>query len=102
MLSTAARSLLPTPTGRPPAGGPREPGSSWLTLLSQTGLIGFGAFALWLGSWLLRQIRQRHGYTIAMAIMLLITGISEGWLTYTGGLVFLCFWLNAAAPAENR
>lgn len=37
-----------------------------------------------------------------MAIMLLITGISEGWLTYTGGLVFLCFWLNAAAPAENR
>lgn len=98
------RCTLPTadPNWTPAGGGPLEPGSSWLTLLSQTGLIGFGAFALWLGSWLLRQIRQRHGYTIAMAIMLLITGISEGWLTYTGGLVFLCFWLNAAAPAENR
>ena len=98
------RCTLPTadPNWTPVGGGPLEPGSSWLTLLSQTGLVGFGAFALWLGSWLLRQIRQRHGYTIAMAIMLLITGISEGWLTYTGGLVFLCFWLNAAAPAENR
>lgn len=98
------RCTLPTadPNWTPVGGGPLEPGSSWLTLLSQTGLIGFGAFALWLGSWLLRQIRQRHGYTIAMAIMLLINGISEGWLTYTGGLVFLCFWLNAAAPAENR
>jgi len=23
-------------------------------------------------------------------------------LTYTGGIIFLCFWLNASAPAENR
>lgn len=85
-----------------PACGPLEPGSSWLTLLSQTGIAGFAAFAVWLAAWIRRQIRAAHGYTIAIAILLLINGVSEGWLTYTGGLVFLCFWLNAAAPAENQ
>lgn len=85
-----------------PDRGPLEPGSSWLTLLSQTGLVGFASFAVWLAAWFRRQIRAGHGYTIAIAILLLINGVSEGWLTYTGGIIFLCFWLNAAAPAENR
>lgn len=82
--------------------GPLEPGSSWLTLLSQTGVVGFASFAVWLAAWFRRQIRAGHGYTIAIAILLLINGVSEGWLTYTGGIIFLCFWLNAAAPAENQ
>lgn len=85
-----------------PDRGPLEPGSSWLTLLSQTGVVGFASFAVWLAAWFRRQIRAGHGYTIAIAILLLINGVSEGWLTYTGGIIFLCFWLNAAAPAENR
>lgn len=96
------RCTLPTVDPRwTPDWGPLEPGSSWLTLLSQTGLVGFATFAAWLVAWLRRQMRAGHGYTIAIAILLLCNGISEGWLTYTGGIIFLCFWLNASAPGEK-
>ncbi len=76
------------------AGSSTEPGSSWLSLLAQTGLIGTITFIAFLGTVLKRSVRHPHLFPFAVLMFLLINGICEGWLLFSGGLMFPFFWLS--------
>ena len=103
-----------TPEGWTPQMGALEPGSSWLTILSQTGLLGFATFTCWITNWskqplanvkkkyVLRTSKLPSIHTspnilwIYIAIYCLINGITEGWLTYSGSVMFMVFWLSTS------
>ncbi len=88
-----------------------EPGSSWLLMLSNVGLLGFGAF-VWFNARLARRLyrvlnhksykwRMRPDESrISLAVLylslwvaLIIHGFFEGWILYAGSLVFMFYWL---------
>ncbi len=77
----------------------REPGSSWLTVLSNVGLLGFGlfvAFNVGLIRRLKRRISQGDTYArllLALTIALWIHGCFEGWVLYAGSITFVIYWL---------
>lgn len=85
-----------------------EPGSAWLSLLANCGLLGaviFGCFVwqyirrLWFG------MKQRLPETIlyiGLSIFLLIQGNFEGWLLYGGSLTFFMFWLMSSKVFELK
>lgn len=75
------------------AGASTEPGSSWLSLLAQTGLIGTITFIAFLGSVLKRFVRHPRPFLLAVLLFIMINGICEGWLLYSGGLLFPFFWI---------
>lgn len=88
-----------------------EPGSSYLSLLSYGGIIGFGTFVLFLVQLFRRnnkagsvsdishnticgQSEQGCKYMLwSMLLFLGINGITEGWLLFSGSLMFSIFWL---------
>lgn len=78
-----------------------EPGSSWLSLLSYGGIIGAGSF-LWFFFLLIRRLyKSRHDrrspLLSSLLIFLLINATTEGWLMFSGGLMFPLFWLTTSA-----
>lgn len=77
--------------------GSLEPGSSWLSILSYSGILG-GATFLWFAFTLIarsRHILQSQKGRLALALLLfcILNGITEGWLLFAGGTVFPVFWL---------
>lgn len=76
-----------------------EPGSSWLSVLSNTGIIGFAIIVAW-NIHLFRQIRRRHrdgdikavGYG-GILVYFLIEGCFEGWILFAGSFIFFLYWL---------
>jgi hypothetical protein len=75
---------------------PSEPASAWLSILSQTGVLGaicIVGFLLQLLRTTLRRCTFDTGLNIAMMIFFIIHGIAEGWILYAGALMFLVFWL---------
>lgn len=76
-----------------------EPGSSWLNILSTTGLLGFALIVwfnirLFIKSW--RKLKK--GYIdnllfISLLIALWIHGCFEGWALFAGSLTFFIYWL---------
>lgn len=95
------------PTSRPNLDNPLalEPGSSWLSLLSFTGLLGAISFALFLIT-LLRRTRHLTSRTRAillpLLLLFLINGITEGWLLFAGALLFPVFWLTCSLIYDSK
>lgn len=76
-----------------------EPGSSWLSVLSNTGIIGFLLLVYW-NVELLRMVRRRRlaGDTQAICygallLLFIIEGVFEGWILYAGAFSFFLYWL---------
>ena len=76
-----------------------EPASSWLSVLSNTGLIGF-AIMVWWNVLLFLDVRRRRrsgDVTAAMLgallIFFIVEGMFEGWVLYAGSTVFFLYWL---------
>lgn len=76
-----------------------EPGSSWLSVLSNTGIVGFLILAVW-NFKLFVTIRQRRksgdleaSQYGALLILFIISGAFEGWILYAGSFVFFIYWL---------
>lgn len=76
-----------------------EPGSSWLSVLSNTGVVGFGILAVWTVM-LFKTVRRRRreGDTIAatwggVLLFFTVDAMFEGWLLYAGSIQFFQYWL---------
>lgn len=89
------------------------PGSAWLSLLSFTGICGTIPF-LWFLISIIKQLFRsvRHHpdlntnlFYLAMLIFLIIHGIAESWLFFSGGILFPAFWLTCSMitqlPSRN-
>ncbi|MCM1070748.1 MAG: O-antigen ligase family protein [Bacteroides sp.] len=75
------------------AGSSTEPGSSWLSLLAHTGLIGTIAFIAFWGAVLKHSAKHPRPFLLAVLSFLVINGICEGWLLFSGALMFPFFWI---------
>ncbi len=78
-----------------------EPGSSWLSLVSYGGIIGSGIFG-WFSYKMFSKISaNRHKKyvipTIALLTFFFVDGIAEGWLMFSGALLFPIFWQTCSA-----
>lgn len=92
----------------PSADMTEEPGSSWLSVLSNTGIVGFAIMAFW-NLYLFRAIRLRrrngdlsaicHG---ALLLLLLVQGSFEGWVLYAGSLFFFLYWVLSSQILKPR
>lgn len=75
-----------------------EPGSSWLQVLSSTGLIGFLLICYFNVKLIRHLIRakdadDRRWLYLSLLIALWVHGCFEGWLLYAGSTVFMVYWL---------
>lgn len=77
-----------------------EPGSSWLSLPAQTGILGTGAFLAFLIPVIAKLLRKPRPLLSAVFVFLLLNGISEGWLLYSSALLFPLFWLSTSFAYE--
>lgn len=80
------------------SGGSPEPGSSWLSLLAQTGLLGTGVFLMFLIPASINLLRNPNPLMLAVFAFLLMNGCCEGWLLYAGNILFPVFWLLPGLP----
>lgn len=82
-----------------------EPGSSWLSMLSNVGIFAFGVF-VWFNIRLVKRmlsaIRGSGGTSeagrlallyLSLWLTLMVHGFFEGWVLYGGSLVFMFYWL---------
>lgn len=85
---------------KPDAAGHRrsEPGSAWLSMLSNIGIVGFTIFAAF-NATLVGRLRRcwtgSAGACLCAALLaaLAVHGCFEGWVLYGGSLTFLIYWL---------
>lgn len=75
-----------------------EPGSSWLSILSMLGILGFIPFAYLIFSRFIYLIkRSKEGNNILLAslmIFFMIHMIAEAYVLFAGGVLFYFFWLT--------
>lgn len=84
-----------------------EPGSSWLNVLSTTGIVGFAILACF-NIRLLRMVRRRrragdmdvveYG---ALLLFFIAEGFFEGWMLYAGSFLFFIYWLLTSRISEG-
>lgn len=82
-------------------GASPEPGSSWLALLAQTGLLGAASFLWFLMPATAKLIRRGTPLATASLLFLLLNGVCEGWLLYSSALLFPCFWLTTSLTDDR-
>lgn len=73
-----------------------EPGSSWLSVLSYSGLLGGAAFVwlfIWFGHKIVVNPLSRTGTQLSLFLLFILNGLSEGWLLFAGSFIFPVFWL---------
>lgn len=83
-------------------GNSPEPGSSWLSLLAQTGLLGTGVFLMFLIPVSINLLRNPNPLMLAVFTFLLLNGCCEGWLLYSSGILFPLFWLLTTMTKPNN
>lgn len=78
---------------------PTEPGSSWLSVLSNTGIIGL-VLLLWFNVRLaVKAVKDvsagNEGAVLLLALLVFyaVHGCFEGWMLYGGSLTFFIYWL---------
>lgn len=78
---------------------PAEPGSSWLSVLSNTGIIGLVVLLGFNAGLTVRSVRKiLSGNSQAVLLLSLLVfyavhGFFEGWMLYGGSLTFFIYWL---------
>ena len=76
-----------------------EPGSSWLSVLSNTGKAGFCIVVVWTVGLFAAVRKRRKGGDInaplfgALLIFMAVGGLFEGWFLYAGSASFFLYWL---------
>ena len=76
-----------------------QPGSSWLSILTYTGVVGGGVF-LWFLIRLVKRLRRKENTRsyppgfFPLLVFLFIDATTEGWLLFSGALMFPVFWLT--------
>ena len=88
-------------------GGTIESGSGWLSVLSQTGLLGAVCMALIVIPNLFYLLRLRSNSYCAtwysgMCVMFVMQPISEGYITTVGAVLCCLFWLNYSVIESFR
>lgn len=83
-----------------------EPGSSWLSVLSYGGIFA-GLMALWFIIDIGKKIwHNRHDDITpgisSLLIFMVINGIAEGWLLFSGALLFPLFWIACATSVSHK
>ena len=82
-----------------------EPGSSWLSLASYGGIIGLGLFCWYMYDIAHKAYAGRHIKSTALTISLLtfffINGVAEGWLMFSGSLMFPLFWMTCSLTTTH-
>lgn len=85
-----------------------EPGSSWLCVLSNTGIVGFMLLVCW-NAELLRVVRRRRRNGDinavkfgALLLFFLVDGFFEGWVLYAGSFTFFLYWLLTSRIMDYR
>lgn len=85
--------------------GTIEPGSSWLAVLSMTGLVGFSLVIMMFWRSLLSLWRQRSGFNVLVLsclVLFCIHMIAEGYVFASGNpMCFIC-WLLVGLGADAR
>lgn len=75
----------------------REPGSSWLNVLSSTGILGFLLlliFNLRIYNRLRNVMHNNKGVLyMALLVALWVHGFFEGWVLFAGSTTFMIYWL---------
>lgn len=83
-----------------------EPGSSWLSVASYSGLIGTALFLWYVATVViaLRRNRRRKDFALQLALFLFLCmfAITEGWMLYPGALMFPVFWLMCSLICSER
>lgn len=83
------------------ATGQTEPGSAWLAVLAQTGIIGFLLITIFninlcrLMAYPINRGGQHSDDSVLMLsflVFLWINGVAEGWLLYPGSAMFFPYW----------
>lgn len=84
-------------------GGGIEPGSSHLSVLSMTGVLGFLPYLLILLS-AYRAVRRKGNevanFRLCMFLSCMTYGIVEGHALFAGGFLFLIFWISIAQCSD--
>lgn len=84
-------------------GGGIEPGSSHLSVLSMTGILGFLPYLLILLS-AYRAVRRKGNevanFRLCMFLSCMTYGIVEGHALFAGGFLFLIFWISIAQCSD--
>lgn len=90
--------------------GHTEPGSSWLSVLAQTGIIGFiliVAFNVSIAKKLSKNntaadmSKANNVLLLSLLIFLWIHGVAEGWILYPGAYMFFPYWLLSGLAYNN-
>lgn len=81
-------------------GNSPEPGSSWISLLAQTGILGTGVFLMFLIPVSISLLRNPNPLMLAVFAFLLLNGCCEGWLLYSSAILFPLFWLLTSIVYE--
>lgn len=87
------------------AGGRIEPGSSWLALLSMTGIIGFSLFVAVFIRGLRNTLRQWSPRSALIGAVLVLLGIhmtAEGHIFSAGSFLCMMVWLTLSCATEFR
>lgn len=77
-----------------------EPGSSWLSLLAQTGILGTVCFLAFLVPVINKLLSRPHLLLLSVFAFLLLNGCCEGWLLYSSALLFPVFWILTSIAYE--
>lgn len=87
-------------------GGQIEPGSSWLVILSMTGIFGTITFLVLLFKLITKEKKKRESfythYQYSLLIFFAIHLFAEGYLLSAGSGLFFYFWLLLGAIASNK
>lgn len=78
--------------------GGLEPGSSWLSVLAMTGILGFVTLGglmikISIELWSKSKTNVNAIFLLALWIFFLFNGMMEGWVFYSGSFIFYLFWL---------
>lgn len=84
-----------------------EPGSSWLSVLSNTGIIGFVIMAYWNIQLLKKAHRRRKAgdneavSNGAILLLMITVGFFEGYILFAGSILFYFYWLLTSQICED-
>ena len=74
-----------------------EPGSSWLSILSNTGILGLAIFVWFNLRQVVRMIKKKKDSKtmlfFSLWLLLIVHGFFEGWALYAGSLTFFFYWI---------
>ena len=83
--------------------GTIEPGSSWLSIISMTGILGFISFLFLISSLKSRMIEStQNNFLYSYGFFFMIHFIAEGYIFASGSILFFTFWLLTGLISDSN